>query len=74
MLVVQVLQVLQAFLREFVVLVVLRSVEDDNREDHGDNCEDKPIQLDDRLRHLSGRDLLFKVYQLLRLRVVTAPR
>ena len=39
-LMVQVLQVLQALLREFVVLVVLSSVEDDNREDHGDNRED----------------------------------
>jgi hypothetical protein len=39
-LVVQVLQVLQALLREFVVLIVLGSVEDDNREDHSDNRED----------------------------------
>ena len=71
---VQVLQVLHALLRELVVLIVLRGVEDDHREDHTDYGEDKPIQLDDRLWHLFGGDLFFEVYQLLRLRVVTTSR
>jgi hypothetical protein len=37
---IQVLQNLKAFLREFVVLVVLRSVEDHHGEDHTDYRED----------------------------------
>ena len=74
MLVVQILEILQALLRELVVLIIMCSVEDDHRENHAKDGEDEPIQLDDGLRHLFCGDLLLKVNQLLRLRVVATIR
>jgi hypothetical protein len=64
-LVIQVLQDLQTFLCELIVLVVLRGIENNHRQNDADNSENESVQFDNRLRHLSGGDLFLKVNKLL---------